>query len=323
MRKWKRWRRTAACCLAAAALACGCGNGIPLMSDTREIKGYSLEETMIVVATERNRYETLYTDQLFSAVLDEDGTTVEQYLLRQVQSFLEELKLMNQMAKDRNVSLTTAEKEQVRTMASAYYESLSEADLAYIGADLEDVQSLYEDYALANKLVTELTKDMDMEISDSEAKVITVQQIETWSEDTAQTAAAAAAEEGADFLALAEEYSVNPERELSLARGETDQVLETAAFSLAAGEISEVVQSGQSYYIFKCVSDYDQEATAIRKEQLEKQKKAAAFYQIYLQYIRENPATVSSDIWDQVTLAGGEGSETASFFLLYQEYFSQ
>lgn len=43
--------------------------------------------------------------------------------------------------------------------------------------DKQDVYELYEDYHLANKLVDELTGQVDLEISDSEAKVITVQEI--------------------------------------------------------------------------------------------------------------------------------------------------
>ena len=50
--------------------------------------------------------------------------------------------------------------------------------LARMGISIEDVQIMYEEYCLANKMVTETTKDMDLEISDSEAKVIVLQQIE-------------------------------------------------------------------------------------------------------------------------------------------------
>ena len=62
-------------------------------------------------------------------------------------------------------------------MTDAYYEGLTEGDLNYIQVSKQEVEHLYEKYYMANKLVNELTKEVDLEISDSEAKVIDLQQI--------------------------------------------------------------------------------------------------------------------------------------------------
>lgn len=84
---------------------------------------------------------------------------------------------MNLLAKDKEIIITSAEKEEIRKLSEEYYESLTEDDIAYMGVKEDDVRTMYEEYFLSNKVVSELTKDMNLEISDSEAKVITIDQI--------------------------------------------------------------------------------------------------------------------------------------------------
>ena len=78
------------------------------MPETRENQDYPKAQAMIVVATERNRYEKTYTDQIWDVTL-ENGQTFETYLLDQVQNFLKDLKTMNLLARDQEISLTSAE----------------------------------------------------------------------------------------------------------------------------------------------------------------------------------------------------------------------
>ena len=221
--------------LGAAALLTGCQGGLPIFSRVKEVEGYPLNQAMIVAATERNCYQEAYTDQLWDAVLDEEGTTAETFLLRQVEVFLKELKLVSQMAEEQGIGLDGEEQALVAQLAEEYYSGLTEGDLAYLGVTQEDVEILYGDYALADKAVTELTDGADLEVSDSEAKVIGLQQIEVWDEATAERVWALTQEEGANFVSIAREYSVNPEIQRKLARGEGGQALEEAAFALAEG----------------------------------------------------------------------------------------
>lgn len=67
MKKNKRWnhirsRADGMHCQSCFVLS-GCKNGFPKMPETRENQDYPKAQAMIVVATERNRYEKTYTDQ--------------------------------------------------------------------------------------------------------------------------------------------------------------------------------------------------------------------------------------------------------------------
>lgn len=54
-----------------------------------------------------------------------------------------------------------------------------------MGVTEADVQHIYEDYGLAEKLAGQLTDNVALEVSDSEAKVIHVSQIKTSDESEA------------------------------------------------------------------------------------------------------------------------------------------
>ena len=68
-----------------------------------------------------------------------------------------------------------------------------------LGLEEKTAEEFYEDYRLANKLVDQLTAGADQEVSDSEARVITVEEIETSDAETAAAALAAIQAEGGSF----------------------------------------------------------------------------------------------------------------------------
>ena len=320
MNFWKKWKRTAVLLTAAALFLCGC-KGIPLISEAKDSKGYTKAQMMIIAATERNRYESVYTDKIWDVKMDEEGTDFKTYLLEQVQTFLEEMKTVTMMAEERGIHLDGAEREKAGKLAEDYYKRLSQEDIDYMGISQEDVAFMYEEYCLANKMVTETTKDMDLEVSDSEAKVIGLQQIEVWTEETANLVWQKTQEEGADFTEIAAEYSLNPDLERKLGRGEDNKALEDAAFALTEGEISPVVEVGPAYYIVKCIDEYDMDATQERKKVLEIQKKDQVFRQIYNEYAEKNPVDFGNNLWENVDFSGGDGCTAENFFQLYHEYF--
>ena len=259
MKAWTRRKLLLVSAVLTLFLA-GCRAEIPIVSEITETKAYTLPQSMIIVATERNRYQKIYTNQIWGVDLP-GNQKFETYLLEQVKEFLHEMKRLNLLAKDRGVTLTGAEKEEVRKASEEYFGSLTKEDLSYMKATKDDVRTMYEEYLLSNKVVNELTKDMNLEISDSEAKVITVDQIVLADQAKAAELHERLTAQGEDFSALAREYSQESTVERHIGRGENPGAYEDAAFHLQTGEISPVVEEGGKYYILKCVNDYDETAT--------------------------------------------------------------
>jgi foldase protein PrsA len=274
---------------------------------------------MLVIANERNRYRDVYTDQVWQVKVDDEGTTFQEYLLNEIRDFLTELKTMNLLADEKEIRLNGQEKEQLQSLASQYYESLTQEDKKYIGADESDVYDLYEQYYRANKLVDELTGDVNLEISDSDAKMIRVQEIVLSDAETAKQVYEKASAENADFKALAQSVSEEDPIEKTVGRSERPREYEDAVFSLEAGQVSPVIESEGRYYIVKVTDDYDEDATQERKQKLMQQRKTLAFKQIYDTFSAEFPVEMSGKVWTTSVMERGTDSTTTTFFSMYNE----
>lgn len=318
MKRWENICKTCILLTCAVVLSAGCSVKNFMTSGMSGIREYGKPETMVILTTEKLRYEALYTDQIWSAEIDQEGTAFEQELLSQVHDFLRELKLMSHMAEEKEVTLTSQEKESAKTAAAQYMEALGTSQAENLELELSDVENLYQDYFKAEKLVNELTGDMDLEVSDSEAKVITVSEIALSDHDTAEEVLSKVQAENADFSRIAKEYTESGAVQKQIYYGMMGEKYEQAAFSLETGEISELIEENGAFYILKSIDDYDADATKIRKEEMMRQKKNQVFDATYQAYKAENPLTEDESLWKELTISGCP-DVNADFFALYDK----
>ena len=316
MGKWNRWGRTLAAVVLAAAVVCGCGVKETLLSGRKSEREYGKAATMVIVTTERLRYEELYTDKIWDTVVDESGTTFEETLLSQIHDFLKELKTMSRMADEEKVTLSGKERELAKQAAAQYMKELKNAgESSEIDKDV--VESLYEDYWKTEKLVETLTGSVNLEVSDSEAKVITVDEIVLSDKDQADEALKKVQMEGTDFMTVAKEVSEDQEIEKKISRGLRPEAYEKAAYALATGEISDVIEADGKYYILRCVNDYDEAATKVRKEEMVREKKNEAFYETYSEYAAKVHLAKDDSLWKNLSITDGEKT-SADFFEIFE-----
>lgn len=321
----RNWKKTAAAILLVFAAVTGIlffRNGFSIRKETGDTSGFPDAQAMLIITTEANRYRTVYTDQIWQVQVGEEES-FQLYLLEQIRTFLKEVKTMNLLADERGIQLTGQEKEQLRQLSSEFYQSLTEADRECIGASEEDVYAMYEAYHRANRLVDEVTKNVDLEISDSEARVMKIQELCLETEESAQEAFQQLSEEGTNFSSVARAIREEGYKEQSVGRGERSAAYEAAVFSLEDGQLSQPFADGDSWYLVKCVDSYDEDATLERKERLALQRKNQAFRRIYDTFAGEHPVEIQGSIWENVDLTEMGQSTTVDFFERYQEYMSQ
>ena len=138
MRKWL----AAILAMIQIFLLTACSVNLPMVSESTETDGYSDAQTMLVIATERNRYRKVYTDQIWSVEVSDDQTPFQTYLLDQIRSFLGEVKTMNLLADEQGLTLNSQEREQLKQLSDDYYDSLTDADKAYTKATRDDVYTM-------------------------------------------------------------------------------------------------------------------------------------------------------------------------------------
>lgn len=112
MEKKMKKRKSAWICRAAVSMAAmaaavclgGCGAVETLYSGKGE-KEYGKAETMVILTTERLRYENVYSEEIWTAEVDGGGTAFETVLTGQIHDFLKELKVMSLMAREKEITL--------------------------------------------------------------------------------------------------------------------------------------------------------------------------------------------------------------------------
>ena len=164
------------------------------------------------------------------------------------------------------------EKGKVKEAAEAFYETLSKEERKVLGVDKDLIERLYREYAVANKVYYHIIKDVNPEVSDDEARTITVDHIliKTYSLDEnnqkveydsekkheaflrAQEVLAKA-QSGVSFDSLIATYNEDDQSQYSFRKGEMNIGFETTAFNLGKGEISDIVETEYGYHIIKCI----------------------------------------------------------------------
>lgn len=296
-------------------------------------------ETMVYLTTFYNQYVDTYGEEMWH--YDFGGVSLETHVKDVVLSKMAQIKIMNLMAEEQDITLSDEEKEKIKAAAESYY-SMLEADLKDQEKITEDVvEKVYKEYTLANKVYATITESADMEISDDEARAVTAQVIylKNWKMKNNEKADLSESEtmrvlnyakealgrisNGEEFANVATEYSDDKQIIKSYARGSVEARFEELLFSMDEGDVSDVIELNDGYYIVKCISTMDFEATQKNKEVLAEQRKQETFSKAYRSVASNTHSQFRDKQWDAITLNEEIHSTDANFFEIYDEYMKQ
>lgn len=300
----------------------------------------SKEEFMVYLTNLQNKYETIYGADIWSKEDTEDS--LEEKIKDSVLTELEQIKTMNLMAQQYNITLSSEEEEMIQTAASQYMASLSDDEINVLGVSQSSIAQMYREYAIANDVYDTIIGGVNPEISDDEARIITVEQIgiktyttdsdgnrTDFTEEEKQKAyqeiseALQKAEAGEDFDSLISEYSDVSESTLSFGHGEEDEAYEEAAFNLATDEISDIVETDDGYYIIKCISTFNKDETDANKIKILETRKNEAFSTEYDSFNENVTKEVNQKLFDNISFVQEEQIDTSDFFSIFDDDFSQ
>lgn len=327
MKKKTKNRIISAIC-AAALFACsgaGCGKGDPLhvqqilSKPVLKVDGesYSLSEAKVYLVNYQNLYGNVAGVDLWQQESQEG--MLEEYIKNLTIAQLNKILSMDSLAKSRGIALEEEEVAGVQKAAKAYYESLNDTELAYLEVKETDIEKLYEDYALAQKLYKSLTVGINSEVSDDEARIMDAMQIVVSEAKKAREIKKALAE-GGDFQTLAGSYNEAEEVKIQFGRGELPQEVEKAAFALENGTATSSIKTDKGYYFIYCVNKFNEELTDANKVKIVQKREKAAFGDVYDAYNRTISKKMYQDNWDSIQAKRSKEMPTDSFFAVYQEY---
>jgi len=296
-------------------------------------------EARVLLMTQLAEYRNLYGD----AVLERSfgDSTLADNIRENTLELLGKIMILNQMAVKYQIYLTDEETAKTHQAAAEYYASLSEREKELTGADEEDIQRLIFRICMADRVFEELTSEEDIEVSDDEARVVTMRHImirttEIGQDGTRQEFSPERKQEaytnilkvfdrlqqGADFDAMAELYNEDVQTEYSVGRGALDVTLEEAVFAMESGQMSIVLESAEGYHIIYCVDNFDREATEQNKQKLISQRKWKVFEETYNTFAAQKNCEFSERHWEKVQINPQE-AKNAGFLELYKNYFAE
>jgi len=300
----------------------------------------TLPEMMVYITNIQNQYESVYGKQIWDTKID--GVSLEDNIKDMALSKMAQVKAINLLAKEHGISLDERDHAMIMQATDAYYSSLNEKEIELMGIDKEVIRTLYEEYALSEKLYQYTIRDINPEISDDEARTITVDHIliktynldengervpyTAYSKNIAYEKATELLERikaGEDFGRLAMEYSDDPNVTYSFGKGEMDAVFETASFNLGKDEISDIVETEYGYHIIKCVSTFNREVTDANKIKIVDVRKNEAFSKEYDDYVVNLTKNLNNELWDSVSFIDDPGVTTSNFFEVFDDYWSE
>ncbi len=270
----------------------------------------------ILISDEKTRLIDLSDDRVLSDTVK--GESIESYVKTSVKNRLSRVAALNEMAKTKGVVLSHTEKENAGKAASEFYNALSDSDRAYTGASVEDLEKMYTQFAIAQKMKKELTAGSTIEVSTDEARVISIQFICADAEEKINDAKKELAK-GTPFYNVAQSVNGSNEYTAELTRGQTDSEFENTAFSLTSGQVSNVIASNGKYYIIKCSSDNEQSKTDSNKVKLTAEKENKYFESKFLPFENSLYVEMNNGVWKKKSVAGA-GRLSAHFDDYYNKF---
>ena len=265
--------------------------------------------------------QTHYEDIFGSGVWDYNlGTTTIGELAKQdIINTIVERKITKKYWDKAEVVITEEDEANIKEYTDEYLKGLTDEDINYYGITKEIVYLFFFDNLMVERVYDATTMSVDTNVSDEEAKQITIQyllvstkktdnkgEIVPISEGDKQAAYVQAQElliEAAtveDFESFAKSNTDDPQIEKTFGKNEVEQVVEDAAFALKTGEISSIIESQDGYLILYSVDDYNEDATLDKKEEIIDKRQSEEFQRLFEQWQEDVDIELNDKVWDEV-----------------------
>lgn len=259
------------------------------------------------------------TGDYWSQDLSGNGSDMETTVKAQVAENVELLYLLEDHMEDYGVELTEEELSAIDEAADKFMSDNSKAAIEQIGATKEYVKEMLRLDTIQTKMNNAIGAEVDTEVSDEEAAQKTfsyvrvsktsttdadgntVEYTDEQKEELKNTLNEYAKKAQEDFDGAAEEagYTVSTYSYGSDESSFAEAVI-TAADDMQDGDISDVLEDDNYYYIIRMDSTFDEQATASKKEEIVSQRKTDHYKEVCDGYREDAKYEVNESEWKKV-----------------------
>jgi foldase protein PrsA len=280
----------------------------------REIKDYSYFL--------KCQYDSRFGKKIWQYSLGKSGTIGDQ-AKQEIVNMITQLRIINTAAASQNVKLTNDEVDEANLAAENLLKKASAADKKKYSLNAQEISEIYQENELAEKMFYRVTNQADTNVSDEEAKQISIQYLEVMtagtdrngtriSMNTAEKKAAwdrvrqmkADLKSNSAFYAYAQKNTDAKDTKLTFGKdtNKLDSAVVKAAFSLKTGQMSDVITGKDGYYIVYCTNDNDEKATYQKKEAIIEERQTSLFQKKYETWVKGKKVNLSEKFWNQFSI---------------------
>ena len=339
--KKRRGITAAAAVLMAAVLMGGCADKTLDASQVAATVGeeeISLGLANFAARLQQAEIETYYMSyfgtNMWSQEMGEEGQTYEESVKESALENLRNAIVIRSHAQEYGVALTEEDEAAISEAVTQFLSDNegNEKGLERMTATEETVTEMLNLMTIQEKMYYAIVAEANVEVTDEEAAQKAAdyvyvsntshtnedgESVDYTEEEKEELRAQMqdiidTAQETGDFAAAAEEYDLTVSSATFGGDAVTalpDDVAE-AADALAEGEYSDVIDTGTAYYVVHLTSEFDEEATQTRREELISEGELAFYEETVAAWAEEVTFTVNEDVWDQVTFASPMTIET-------------
>ncbi len=277
----------------------------------------SLNEYLFYVYQLKSAYDETMTTDVWGYEYRE-GENLGTYFKKQIVKEIAQVKIICAEAEKQGYELTEEEANEANVEAGQFMENLS-SDAGEYQLSRELVANIYKEHALAKKMYDVIGGTIQTNVSDEEAKQVSVAYVEVLikgtdrdgnevdlSEEEKQSALEHAedlkekADTAEDFVEFARENSDVAEHEKKLHLDNKPAELMEAAMKMENGQVSDVIATKEGYYILYCQEAYDPEKQDQYKESILEGREKEAFRKAYETWKENYEVVVSEPLLEQI-----------------------
>ena len=282
-------------------------------------KNVNLSETMVYIMLYKSNYDGLLSKDIWDYKV-EHNRSFEQASKECIINQIVTSKIIEFGAEKLGVSVEPDEKIEIEDKAIECYNQIFKDLNGKYGITQSVVKKVLYDNYLAEKVYEVATNEVEVDVKESEAKVPTVKQIEVLFDNTGKSAKdktdlkKSAYEkikeakeminsDGSNFTAIAEEMSDSEQTEVEVTCHTNEKAYRKASLSLKKGEVSDIIETSQGYYILYCVVENDEDAMRENEENIIKARQDEIFAAKYDDWISQYDVYIVSDLWNRIKIS--------------------
>lgn len=284
-------------------------------------------EYMLQVLETSNSYKAGFGGQVDWNAKVTKKKKLSQYTLDKVKEDISVKYTMAAMAKEKKITLSSSEEEDIKQAANKYYAGLTDAEKKFTGAKVKDVEKLYSNFKLADKVFENVTDEQEVSVSDEETRAAKINYIRMSSEKHnmdyinkwIKYARMNIKNNYQPFSREAKQFSDDPTYVKVIYKNEAEKDFEKNVFNMESGELSNVIQDGKDYYIIQCVDNYLKKESAQNKQRLIDKNKKEYFNKEYKDYLKEVDTDFNSSSIADIKLPTTNDYTHYNLLTIYEE----